>query len=157
MPGRSTLPDTQNSLGPVDVAVPIAAYAGGAHGQDRQHVDQGLDVVLDRRLAEQALLHGERRLGARLAPVALDGVEEGGLLAADVRARAAPDLDVEGVALAEDVVAEQAAGAGLGDGVLQALQGARVLAAQVEVAAVGAGRVRRRSSSPRSARTGRPP
>lgn len=27
MPGRSTLPETQNSLGPVDAPVPIAAYA----------------------------------------------------------------------------------------------------------------------------------
>ena len=70
--------------------------------------DERLDVVDDGRLAEQADLDRERRLVARLAAVALDRVEERRLLAADVRAGAAADLDVER-SRAEDVVAEQAA------------------------------------------------
>ena len=51
----------------------------------------------------------ERRLVARLAAVALDRLEDRRLLAADVRACALADLDVEAEALAEHVVAEEAA------------------------------------------------
>src|SRR5690348_8632550 len=40
-------------------------------------------------------LDRKRRLVARLSPVSLDGLEERGLLAADVRASADPQLDVE--------------------------------------------------------------
>ena len=68
-----------------------------------------LDVVHDGRLAEQADLDRERRLVARLAALALDRLEERRLLAADVGAGAAPELDVEGEAGAEDVGAEQPA------------------------------------------------
>jgi hypothetical protein len=59
--------------------------------------------------AEEPRLDGERGLGARLAAEALEGREQRGLLAADVRAGAAPQLDVEACAPAHDVVAEQAA------------------------------------------------
>ena len=62
---------------------------------DRRDVDQGLDVVDRGRLAEQPDLDRERRLVARLAALALDRFEERGLLAADVGAGAAPELDVE--------------------------------------------------------------
>ena len=55
---------------------------------DRQHVDQRLDVVDERRLAEQADIDGERRFGARLAAEPLDRVEQRRLLAADVGAGA---------------------------------------------------------------------
>ncbi len=85
---------------------------GGVRGpavqQDRQHVHQGLDVVDQRRAAEQADVDGERRLVAGLAPLALDGVEDRGLLAADVGAGASEDLDVEAHAAAHHVVAEVA-------------------------------------------------
>ena len=67
----------------------------GRPAQDRQHVDQGLDVVDQRGLAEQADLDRERRLVAGLAAEALDRVEDRGLLAADVGAGAAEQLDVE--------------------------------------------------------------
>ena len=76
---------------------------------DGEHVDQGLDVVDHRRLAEQAGLGGERRLVARLAAAPLQRVHQRRLLAADVGAGAAPQLDVEAHAVAEDVVAEEAA------------------------------------------------
>ena len=78
---------------------------------DERHVGQRLDVVDDGRLAEQADLDRERRLVARLAALALDRFEERRLLAADVGAGAAPELDVEGEARAEDVAAEEAGGA----------------------------------------------
>jgi hypothetical protein len=60
-----------------------------------RHVGQRLDVVDDGRLAEQPDLDRERRLVARLAALALDRFEQGGLLAADVGAGATPQLDVE--------------------------------------------------------------
>ena len=83
--------------------------------QDERDVGQRLDVVDDGRLAEQPDLDRERRLVARLAALALDRLEERRLLAADVGAGAAPELDVEGEARAQDVGAEQAGRAGRGD------------------------------------------
>src|SRR5262249_17034698 len=77
---------------------------------DRQHVDERLDVVDDGRLAEEPLLDRERRLVAGLAAEALDRVEERRLLAADVRARAAADLDVEGDSAAEDIAPQESRG-----------------------------------------------
>src|SRR5581483_3272985 len=62
---------------------------------DVGHVHERLDVVHDRRLAEEADLYREWGLVARLAAVSLDGLEERGLLAADVGARADAQLDVE--------------------------------------------------------------
>ena len=52
-------------------------------------------VPLDGRAVEQALLERERRLLPRLAALALDGVEQRRLLAADKRAGADADLDVK--------------------------------------------------------------
>ena len=88
--------------------MPIAGERLAAVAQDQRDVDERLDVVDDRRLAEQPDLDRERRLVARLAALALDRLEERRLLAADVGAGAAPELDVEGEARAEDVGAEQA-------------------------------------------------
>src|SRR6202035_6085082 len=66
---------------------------GAAREHDARHVGEGLDVVDDGRLAEEADLDGERRLRARLAAAAFDRVEEGRLLAADIgpRGPGAPD------------------------------------------------------------------
>ena len=86
-PGERTDPETANSLVPVERSVPDGGVGGPAPLQDGQDVDQGLDVVDHGGLAEEADLDGERRLVAGLAPVALDGVEDGGLFAADVGAR----------------------------------------------------------------------
>ena len=84
------------------------ANAVAAVEDDGRDVGQRLDVVDDRRLAEQPDLDRERRLVARLAALALDRLEQRRLLAADVGAGAAADLDVEVEAGAEDVAAEQA-------------------------------------------------
>ena len=86
-PGRARRsPDTQNSLVPADPGVPTAANAGPPVEDDVEHVDQRLDVVDDRRLAEEAGLDRERRLVARLAAQPLDRIEQRGFLAADVGA-----------------------------------------------------------------------
>ena len=104
-----------------------------AHREHLEHVHERLDVVDTGRLAEQALLDGERRLVARLAALALDRVEQRGLLAADVRAGAAPQLDVEGEALAHHVVAEEASGRAPASIAFSSIEVAmRVLAPDVE-------------------------
>src|SRR6185436_20777143 len=94
----------------------------------------------DRRgLAEQADLGRERRLVARLAAVALERVEERGLLAADVGPGAAPQLEVEAHAVAQDVGPEEAALVAAPDRVLEQLGGERIFAPDVEEAALAAG------------------
>jgi len=85
-------------------------------------------------LPKQAGYGGERRLVARLAAVALDGVHQRGLLAADVGAGAPTQLEVEGEPAAHHVTAQESAGPRLLDGVDEAPGGQRVLAADVEVA-----------------------
>ena len=79
---------------------------GRALGDEERHVDERLDVVDRRRLPEEPDLDGEGGLVPRLAALALDRVEERRLLAADVGARAAPDLDVEPEAVAQHVAAK---------------------------------------------------
>src|SRR5439155_13978803 len=67
----------------------------GAFDEDAQHVHQGLDVVDERRPSEQAHFGREGRAVARLASPSFDRVEQRGLLAADVGAGTAPNLEVE--------------------------------------------------------------
>ena len=124
------------------VGRPDRRERGAALVHDVEHVEERLDVVHDRRLAEEADLDRERRLVARLAAVALDRLEERRLLAADVRARADAQLDVEREARAHDVVAEQAVLARLRERVLEPRVRERVLRAHVDEAVLAAGRVR---------------
>ncbi len=87
----------------------------GAGACDERHVAERLDVVDDRRQAEQAALRRERRTRRDLPAQALQAREQRGLLADDVRAGAFDDRDVEREPGAEDVVAERALGMRLGD------------------------------------------
>ena len=80
----------------------------GAAAQDGRDDRDALDVVDRRRAAVEARAGRERRLQARLAPLALQAFEHRGLFAADVGARAAVDEEVEVVAGAGGVLAEQA-------------------------------------------------
>ena len=72
-------------------------------------------------------------------PPAFYGVEQGGLLAADVTARAPPDLDFAGKAGIEDVVAHQAAASCLFQGCFSSFRSEVSLGVDVEVAAGSAG------------------
>ena len=139
-PGLPTWPDTQNSFVPVDIPLPVRANASPPSSTIGSTFDERLDVVRDRRLAEEADIDREGRLAARLTAVSLDRVEQRGLLTADVRARALAHLDVEANAAPEDVVAEVAGGSCGLDRVGDPLPGDRVLAAQVEVPALAPGR-----------------
>ena len=126
---------------------PDRGERGTATQHDERHVGQRLDVVDDGRLAEQPDLDREGRLVARLAALALDRLEQRRLLAADVGAGAAPELDVEGEARTQDVRAEEPGGARLADRAGDSSLGLRVLPAEVEVAgraARGEGRDRHR-------------
>ena len=142
-------------MGPVERSVPMLRVGRAAFEHDRKRVDERLDVVDDGRLAEQPTLDRERGLVARLAAIALDRAEDRGLLAADVGAGALAQLDVEAQVPTDDVVPQQLSLARLLEGVLESSLSERVLAAQVDVAVLAAGGVRRRSSSPRSQRTDR--
>ncbi len=109
---------------------------------DLRHVGQRLDVVQARRLIEQAAVGGMDVLGARLPHPALDGGHQRRRLAAHERAGAAHDLDIEAVAGAQDVLAQQAVLAGRLDGQVQVLHRQRVLIAHVDKALMAADRVR---------------
>src|SRR5205807_5293074 len=98
-----------------------------AHQQEGRDARQRLHVVDQGRLAEDADVDGEGRLGARLAAQALHGVEERGLLAADVGAAATADLDVEGPAGAQHVGAQVPARARRLDSRGQATRGQDIL------------------------------
>ena len=89
-------------------------------------------------LPHRPLTAGNGGRGPRLAAVALDGGHQRGLLAADEGAGAHADLEVEVEAGAQDVLAQQAVLARLLDGVLEPLDGQRVLGAHVDVALVRA-------------------
>ena len=132
-PVRATLPDRAKTFVPLLARVPTAPNHSAPLRGQRGQVGQRLDVVDDRRLAEQAADGRERRAGARHAPLALDAVDQGGLLAADERPGAHLDDDFEAEAAAEDVVAEQAVGLGLGDGRLEPLDRQGILGADVDV------------------------
>src|ERR671922_369433 len=114
-----------------------------SHGQDLEDVDERLDVVDPGRLAEQAHLHGERRLVPRLPALPLDRVEQRRLLAADVGAGAAAQLHVETEPLAHDVLAEESARVRLLDRPLEAVSREPVLPPHIDEALLRSGRVSR--------------
>jgi hypothetical protein len=104
-----------------------AAAADGGRDSD------SLDVGDGRRAAEEADVGREGRLEARLALLALDALDERGLLAADVRARATVEVDVERVAGPARVLAEVAGLVRLGDRLLDVGRLLEELAANVDV------------------------
>ena len=74
----------------------------------------------------------------RLAGMAFDRLDQGRLFAADVGPRPAADGDAERPAAAENVVAQQPALFGLGDGVFEDFDGQRILVADVDESFAGA-------------------
>ena len=98
---------------PCDPGVPIAAKAAPPSATIAGTLTSVSTLLTAVGLPNRPDLDRERRLVARLAAPALDRVEERRLLAADVGAGAAPDLDVEGEARAQDVVAQVAGRAGV--------------------------------------------
>ena len=113
------LPATEKSLVPGLSAVPTSRKAAARAGaEDHRHVVQGLDVVDHGGLTEQSHFGGEGRLRSRLTAETLQGVEQGGLLTADVCPCPPANLHVEPQAASGHIRTEQTAPApGLLDGV----------------------------------------
>ena len=121
-----------------------------AVGDDPGQIGHGLDVVDDGRLSVKADGGGKvRRLDAREAALSLEALEQRGLLAADVGARARMDHDVEREARAEDVRAEGTVGVRLVARPLQALEAEGEFAPAVDERPAPRRSRRPRSSSPR--------
>ena len=107
---------------------------GAVHQQPWQ-VAERLDVVDDGGLTVEADGGREvRRLEAGHAPVALERLDERGLLADDVRAGAPRERDVDAELGAQDVLADVALGVGVVERLGDALLSQRHLAANVEEA-----------------------
>src|SRR6185436_6922536 len=101
---------------------------------DPRHLRERLGVVDGRRLAIEAVARRKRRLEARLALLALERVEQRGLLAADVGAVARVRIELEAEIRAHDVASQVAGGARLGERFLEALVDLPHLAVDVVVA-----------------------
>ena len=109
--------------------------------QDRRRGGDRLHVVHRRRAAIEADIGGKRRLQPRHALLALERLQQPGLLAADIGAGAMMDVEIERPAV-NVVLADQPRLIGLIDCGLQALALQEVFAAHIDVAGVGAHRER---------------
>ena len=127
---------------PVELPSPNLRNQSAPVLDDDRRVAERLDVVDQRRALVEALVGGEGRLQARVAALALERVEQAGLLAADVGALAAVHDQVERVVGAEDALAQVALLVGLGDGRVEDVRLQLVLAADEDEALVRAGRDR---------------
>ena len=129
-----TLPASWKTWVPRERPVPSSAYAAPPSARiigTAQSVSTLLTAV---GRPHRPLMRGDRRLGAHLAAAALEALEHRGLLAADVGAGADADVQVEGEAGAEDVLAEVAVGVRRLDRAPQGGDGVGVLGADVDVA-----------------------
>ena len=126
--GKSEDLCTLRGLG-ADLAEPLGALV-----DDDGNVGERFDVVDDRRTAPETLDRRERRTGLRHAAVTLDRLEKSRLFAADERAGAEAELDVEIEVAAENLLAQKSEVAGLLDGDLETLNGERIFRADVDVA-----------------------
>ena len=88
------------------------------YGRERQH------IVDDGRATEEPLVRRQRRLGAHLTALALQALEQRGLLTTDIRPCTDPQLDV--------AVRKQALRTRHDERVLENLDGARILGADVD-------------------------
>src|SRR5712691_1154903 len=105
---------------------------------DVRHRHDGLDVVDDGGVAERALDRGEGRLDLRPSLLSFERRQEPGLLAANVRASAAVDHDVEVEPGTLDVLAEETRPVGLLDRAVHSPSPLPVLAAYVVEAPLAA-------------------
>ncbi len=113
-PGLSTWPARANRRVPVDRPPPSAANAAPPLSMIHGQVRHGLDVVDHGRVAVEADgRRKERRLDPGEAPLALEGLEQRRLLAADVGTGPGVDDHVDGEPRAEDVPAHGPVGVGI--------------------------------------------
>ncbi len=106
----------------------------GPFGEHEGHCRERQHVVDDRRPPEQPDVRRQRRLGPDDPALALEAVEERGLLAADVGPRAHPYLEPERPSRAADVAAEPSGVLGQRDRRLERPDRMGILRAAVDVA-----------------------
>ena len=126
--GKSEDLGTLRGLG-TDLAEPLGALV-----DDDGDVGERFDVVDDRRAAPETLDRRERRTGLRHTAVTFDRLEKSRLFAADERAGAEAELDVEIEVAAENLLAQETEVASLLNGDLETLNGERIFCADVNVA-----------------------
>ena len=117
------------AAGSTDGAEPV-----GALQDDLGDVGVGFHIVQNRGLLPQTLLHGSGGLGSGHAPVALDGSRQRGAFAADERAGAPVDVQMEIEVGAQDVVTQQSGLFQLADGIAKAGDGHGILGTDVDIA-----------------------
>src|SRR6476661_2698820 len=106
-------------LGALVLRIADAGEPFGRAAEDRRDDRDALDIVDRSRTAVEAGTGRERRLEARLALLALQAFEHRRLFAADVGARATVHEQVEVIARAAGVLADQTSLISLGNGALQ--------------------------------------
>ena len=127
-------------LGAMTVLRAEGPVTGGAVGQDGRRRGQADHIVDHGRLAPQSDVSGQGRLGPHHATLALEALDQSGLLAADVGAGAHPHVHPEGEPGAENVGAQPAALLSGGDRPSHGAHSVGVLAADVDVSLLGADR-----------------
>src|SRR5438270_5210749 len=105
--GRVHMPRQLKQLGAFVLGIADTRKPFGRAAEDRRNDRDALDIVDGGRTAIEAGARRERRLEARLALLALEAFEHRRLFAADIGAGAAVDEEVEIVAAAAGVLAEQ--------------------------------------------------
>src|SRR5207245_1340401 len=119
--GPRDMPGHGENLGAAVVRPPERKERVRAVIDDPGHGGKGLGVVDRRRLAVEAEARGKRRLEARQALLAFEGLEQRGLLAADVGAVTVVVVEFERKSAAEDVLADESRSTRFGEGFLAAL------------------------------------
>ena len=144
-------------LGARVLAAAQSLEPGRAMGEDVRNVRQGLHVVDDRGPAPESDHRGEGRLRARVGALALERVEQTGLLTAHVPAGAEVQVQLQVEPRSQDVPAEVTRLVGLRDGPGDPPRRQLVFPAKEHVGDDRPGSHRRRSSSPLAAGGGRLP
>ena len=128
------VPAHTEDAGPGVVGASELGKGVAPHLHNMFHVAEGFDVVDDRGTHVKAK-HGRevRRLDPGISPFAFQGLNEAGLLPANVGPGPAMHINLKVIAAVEDVFAEETGRLGLGDCLFQHLPAGGELAADVEV------------------------
>ena len=118
-----------------------AGVPGPAPEHDLSDVGERLHVVQDARFLPEAGNGGEGGSRSRHAALSLDGGHQRRFLAADERARALVDLQIEVEAGPQDILPQEPVFLGLGNGDVQAVDRQRIFRPAIDVALMGADRL----------------
>ena len=138
--GMVDVPGDREELGAPVVGAPLLQEPLPAALQDHRHRGQRFGVVDGRGAAVETGLGGKGRLIAGLTLLALDGLQECRLLAADIGPGAMMRIEVEVDARTQDIAPDEPGGIGLGERPFEALDRLVEFAADI---VVGDGRTHR--------------